>query len=312
MIASSPIAAPSPPAVSDARNDPALQALDQLMNVAARHVAPHEPPAANDAPGVTADDHDTYELTTLRDFIDRSFHAAAAHWTLGLSPTSSAIAYLDWAAHLAFSPGKQLQLAEKARRKMERFATYTWRWAITGGACAAAIEPLPHDRRFRDDKWHTWPFCNIYQAFLFNQQWWHNATTQVSGLTRQHELMIEFAARQALDMVSPSNFLLTNPVVLDRTLRTAGMNLVAGWCNLIEDWRRAAAGTKPADTTNFEVGRDVAVTTGKVVFRNSLMELIQYAPSTEEVRPEPILVVSAWIMKYYILDLSPRNSLAGC
>ena len=305
MIDSDPAAIRSRSAASDTAIGPALQMLRRLMNVAASHGAQHAPPAVADA---TADDHDNFELTALRDIIDRSLHAATAHWTLGLSPTSSAIAYFDWAMHLAFSPGKQLQLAEKARRKMERFANYAWRTAMIGGACATAIEPLPHDRRFRDDMWQKWPFGIIHQAFLFNQQWWHNATTEVPGLTRQHELMIEFAARQALDMVSPSNFLLTNPVVLDRTLRTAGMNLVVGWCNLIEDWGRAAAGTKPVAATNFEVGRDIAVTPGKVVYRNSLMELIQYAPSTEEVRPEPVLIVPAWIMKYYILDLSPQNS----
>ena len=112
-----------------------------------------------------------------------------------------------------------------------------------------------------------------------------------------------------LDMFSPSNFLLTNPEILQHTLRNGGMNLIDGFQNLMEDWERAISGKKPVGTENFVVGRDVAATPGKVVYRNRLIELIQYAPATDKVRPEPILIVPAWIMKYYILDLSPHNSL---
>ena len=110
-------------------------------------------------------------------------------------------------------------------------------------------------------------------------------------------------------MVSPSNFLPTNPEVLQHTLREGGGNLVRGWQNFVQDWERAISGKKPVGAENFVVGRDVAVTPGKVVYRNRLIELIQYAPATDKVRPEPVLIVPAWIMKYYILDLSPHNSL---
>jgi polyhydroxyalkanoate synthase len=248
-------------------------------------------------------------VTALADVTDRSLHAAAARFSAGLSPSSLAQSYYDWLTHLFYSPGKRLQLVDKAIRKAVRFASYTSRYAFNASKTPCCIEPLPQDRRFAADEWQKWPYCLIYQAFLLQQQWWHNATTGVRGVSKRHEEMVEFGARQLLDMFSPSNFLLTNPEVLGCTIGTGGMNLVRGWQNLVEDWERAMAGKKPAGTERFAVGRDVAVTPGKVVYRNRLIELIQYAPVTQQVRPEPVLIVPAWIMKYYILDLSPGNSL---
>jgi polyhydroxyalkanoate synthase len=110
-------------------------------------------------------------------------------------------------------------------------------------------------------------------------------------------------------MFSPSNFLLTNPEVLERTRASGGTNLLLGARHFAEDLERAWAGRKRVGAEAFRPGHEVAVTPGKVVYRNRLMELIQYAPATAKVRPEPILIVPAWIMKYYILDLSPHNSL---
>jgi polyhydroxyalkanoate synthase len=245
----------------------------------------------------------------LSDVLDRSVHASVAHFTGGLSPAALAGAYWDWAIHLVASPGKQMQLAEKAARKTIRFAEYAYRSALHGDKSAPCIEPLPQDRRFSGEGWRRWPYNLFYQAFLLNQQWWHNATTGVGGVSRQHERVVEFTSRQLLDMFSPSNFLLTNPEVQQRTLETGGANLVNGFQNFMEDGARSMTGKKPVGAEAFEPGRNVAITPGKVIYRNRLIELIQYAPTTDKVRPEPLLIIPAWIMKYYILDLSPHNSL---
>ncbi len=266
-------------------------------------------PAKSEPLAASIDDRDSYAVTALADITDRSLHAAIARFTLGLSPAALAKAYFDWALHLAVSPGKQLQLVHKAVRKSARFANYTYRSAVEGGKASCCIEPLPQDRRFTGVEWQKPPYNLIYQAFLLQQQWWHNATTGIRGVTKHHEAMGEFVARQILDIFSPSNFLLTNPQVMQRTLTNGGMNLLSGFRNMTEDWERAVAGKKPIGTEKFVVGHNLAVTSGKVVYRNRLIELIQYAPATATVRPEPILIVPAWIMKYYILDLSPENSL---
>ncbi|MCC6947165.1 MAG: alpha/beta fold hydrolase [Bradyrhizobiaceae bacterium] len=266
-------------------------------------------PERSPAAGARPHERDSYAVTALADIIDRSLNATVARFSAGLSPAALAEAYLDWATHLAFAPGKRLQLVDKAARKSARFVNYARRCALHGGDAECCIEPLPQDRRFAAEAWHKWPFNLIHQAFLLNQQWWHNATTGVRGVTKQHEAIVEFASRQILDMFSPSNFLLTNPELIGQTARKGGANLVSGFQNLMEDWERAISGRKPVGTEQFQVGRDVAVTPGKVVYQNRLIELIQYAPATGKVRPEPVLIVPAWIMKYYILDLSPRNSL---
>ena len=250
----------------------------------------------------------SYSSTVLGDAVDRTLHAGIARVTGGLSPAALMDAYWDWAIHLASSPGKQMQLAEKAMRKSWRFTNHVSRCALREGD-AVCIDPLPQDKRFVGEAWRHWPYNFFYQGFLLNQQWWHNATTGIGGVTKQHENLVEFAARQILDLFSPSNFLLTNPEVQQRTLETGGANLVHGFQNFMEDRERSADGKKPIGAEAFKPGQNVAMTPGKVIYRNRLIELIQYAPSTDKVRPEPMLIVPAWIMKYYILDLSPHNSM---
>ena len=254
-------------------------------------------------------ERDSYASTAFADIADRAFHAATARFTRGLSPAAIGEAVLDWWLHLAFSPGKRLQLAEKAAKKLTRYANHALIGTWSGREVTPCIDPLPQDRRFTNPVWRKWPYDLIYQGFLLQQQWWHNATTGVRGVTKKNEEIVAFAARQLLDVWAPSNFLFTNPEILDRTMKTGGMNLINGWTNFLRDLELMIGAKKPAGAEAFEPGVNVAITPGKVVYRNRLIELIQYAPSTGTVHPEPVLIVPAWIMKYYILDLSPENSL---
>ncbi|MDC8802729.1 poly-beta-hydroxybutyrate polymerase N-terminal domain-containing protein [Halomonas pacifica] len=220
---------------------------------------------------------------------DQRLHAMASLFTGGLSPTAVQQAWWDWAQHLLLSPDKQAELAGKALRKWQRFGGY-WEQACRA-PCEPCIEPLPQDKRFRGEAWQRWPFNVFYQGFLLQQQWWHAATTGVPGVSRHHEAMVNFGARQILDVFSPSNFLATNPELLEQTRREGGANLARGASNLLEDWRRRQAGEGPVGVEAYRVGRDVAVTPGKVVYRNRLIELIQYAPATQEVHVEPVLFI---------------------
>ena len=243
----------------------------------------------------------------IAEITDRVLHAAQGKLTLSLSPTAILMAYADWALHLANAPGRRATLAAEAACQWLRLIDAAWR--SIADDCRPVVAPLANDHRFIDPAWGDPPFSVIYQAFLLSEQWWNSAATGLRGVSRQHENMVAFMTRQVLDMWSPSNFLLTNPRVLERTFATGGKNLWIGASNLIEDWCRAASGHKPVGTEEFPVGKRVAATPGKIVLRNDLIELIQYTPQTADVHPEPVLIVPAWIMKYYILDLSPENSL---
>ncbi|MGY6533259.1 PHA/PHB synthase family protein [Glycocaulis sp.] len=236
---------------------------------------------------------------------DHAFRAALSSFTGGLSPAAMLDAWSDWAIHLAASPGKQAELAKSAMEGWWNLARY----AASGGDCEPCIETLPQDRRFEGEAWQTYPHNVLAQSFLSVQDWWQQATTNVHGVARRHEDMAEFGARQWLDTVSPSNFLLTNPEALNATMEEGGANLVRGFLYALDDAGRAIRHEPPAGADAFRPGETVAVTPGKIVYRNDLMELIQYAPQTRDVHATPVLIVPAWIMKYYILDLSPENSL---
>ncbi len=242
------------------------------------------------------------------DVVDRVWHAIQAHLTMGISPVALARAHMDWMAHFQNAPGKQANLVQKAWWDAVRLWFYAMRSRNHDGE-DRVIEPAEHDKRFSSDEWREWPFNVIAQAFLLQQAWWDEATTGLRGVTAQHEREINFLMRQRLDRIAPSNFPWSNPEVIRKTAETGGANFWHGTENLMEDFRRIIMGEGPVGVEDFQVGRDVAMTPGKVVHRNDLIELIQYSPATEQVYPNPVLIVPAWIMKYYILDLSPHNSL---
>nr|WP_315203461.1 alpha/beta fold hydrolase [uncultured Albidiferax sp.] len=225
----------------------------------------------------------------------------------GLSPAALALAYADWLVHLAVSPTKHAELIESALRKSLRWWQYLPQSLL--GGCPPCVEPAQRDRRFAPPEWNAPPFASLAQAFLLQEQWWQEAVTGVRGVSRHHTDMVNFTTRQLLDMASPSNLVATNPQVLRDVWATAGSHLVGGMGNWWRDALAVLGDGKPRGVDAFKPGSTVAVTPGTVVFRNHLMELIQYAPSTAEVDAEPVLMVPSWIMKYYILDLTPDDSL---
>ena len=243
-----------------------------------------------------------------RERLDRLMHAAVGRMTFGVAPAALGMAYLDWLSHLASAPGKQEELVEKAWHKWARLSRYAARLAANPD-CEPCIEPLAHDKRFAADEWKKWPFNLFSQGFLLSQQWWHTATTNIRGVSPHHEAVVSFVGRQMLDMLSPSNNPFLNPEILRRTAETGAANFRLGFSNWLEDVERLMRNLPPVGAEAYRPGEQVAITPGKVVYRNRVMELIQYEPTTKSVFAEPVLIVPAWIMKYYILDLSPHNSL---
>jgi polyhydroxyalkanoate synthase len=240
--------------------------------------------------------------------VDRMFQALLSRVTLGVSPAGLVTTGLNWWCHWLLSPGKQIYSVQTAIRQK----TKSWEFALKAiqpGECVECIEPLPQDHRFRHELWHRWPFNVIQQSFLLNQQWWHVTVSDVRGVANHENRIVEFAVRQWIDMFSPSNSFWFNPEVLQATYQQRGVNLVRGFFYLQEDIARALLRLRPQAADQFQVGRDVAITPGSVVFRNEMFELIQYVPQAAQVYREPVLIVSAWIMKYYILDLTPEHSL---
>lgn len=227
----------------------------------------------------------------------------------GISPVQTTLVYLDWLAHLLGSPGKQLDVLQQTVLDIEEAALGM---ALSGATDAQATEPNgTSDPRFASRAWQQWPF-NVYaQGFQIMERTWERATRGVPGVSRRHEDVAAFAARQWMDVLSPSNLPWLNPDVLQATRDELGQNLWRGTLNWLDDVQRLIQHKPPAGVEPYQVGETVATTPGKVVFQNDLIELIQYRPRTQAVHAEPILIVPAWIMKYYILDLSPHNSLVG-
>jgi polyhydroxyalkanoate synthase len=232
-----------------------------------------------------------------------------ARLTGGISPVALSLAYIDWASHLAAAPQRQVEIAQGGLRNAAQLFETALHYFSSGRSPWSLIAPQQQDRRFANKQWESAPFNLLAQAFLLNERWWHDATSGVRGVARPNEAIVEFSVRQVLDMMAPSNFPATNPEVLQKTLQSGGENFVFGWRNWCSDVMRLMSVGRPSGNQDYVVGETVATSRGKVVFRNELIELIQYYPTTGKVHPEPILIVPAWIMKYYILDLSPHNSL---
>jgi len=207
--------------------------------------------------------------------------------------------------------------ARFAEAQGELLQTYGELWNNTvrrmfGEDVEPLAKPEPSDARFKDAEWSSNPYFDFWkQAYLVTAQWAEDMLAKTEGLDGKARQRAEFYLRQVASAMSPSNFPLTNPEVLRETLATNAENLVQGMTLLAEDMKKSGDLLKisQTDATAFEVGRNLATSPGKVVFQNDILQLIQFAPSTDQVREIPLLIVPPWINKYYVLDLTPAKSL---
>jgi len=182
---------------------------------------------------------------------------------------------------------------------------------LAGEDAMPAISPSPRDKRFADPEWKNNQFFDfMMQAYLLTTQWAQDLVRNAEGLDPHTRKKAEFYVNQITNALAPSNFVLTNPEVLRETLASSGTNLVRGMTMLAEDIEagHGMLRIRQSDPTNLAVGVNMAMTPGKVIYQNDLMQLIQYEPTTASVLRTPLLIVPPWINKFYILDLKPEKS----
>jgi len=229
-----------------------------------------------------------------------------------LDPLNIGSAFLEMTAQIAANPAKLVQA------QIGFWQDYMTLWQNTArrfwglnGAGAPVIQADPEDRRFRDPAWkENEVFDFIKQSYLLSARFIQDIVTHTDGLDEKTAKKVDFYSRQFIDAMSPTNFLLTNPEVLRKTAETGGENLLRGLSNLLGDLERGRGKLriKMTDFDAFNLGENIAVSPGKVVYQNDLCQLIQYSPATEQVLKRPLLIVPPWINKFYILDLRPKNS----
>lgn len=212
-------------------------------------------------------------------------------------------------AKMMADPAKMVE----AQISQSRAYTDLWQNAANQmlGAAGAAIVPDADEHRFRDDDWRVSPvFDFIKHSYLLTSRWISQTVREFDGLDEQVARKVEFNIRQFVDALAPTNYVVTNPKVLRATVKSGGENLVRGLENLLTDLDRGKGKLHIQMTGQdaFEVGGNIAVTFGKVVYQSALLQLIQYTPTTEKAHRRPLLIMAPWINKFYILDLRPKNS----
>jgi polyhydroxyalkanoate synthase len=243
----------------------------------------------------------------VSDFLKRQGADSAAP---GPDPLNIGSAFMEMTTRLMANPARLMQA------QIGFWQDYLTLWQNTarrmmGEPAAPVIEEAKTDRRFKHDDWReNEVFDFIRQSYLLSARFFTNVVQHTEGLEPKTAQKVDFYTRQFVDAMSPSNFLMTNPEVLRRTAETGGENLLKGLSNLLADLERGKGQLRirMTDETKFKVGENIAVTPGKVVYRNALMELIQYVPTTQKALKRPLLIIPPWINKFYILDLRPKNS----
>jgi len=219
-------------------------------------------------------------------------------------------AFLDMTTRLMANPAKLMQA------QIGFWQDYLTLWQHTarrmmGEPAPAVIAEDQKDKRFKDEAWRdNEVFDFIRQSYLLSARYMQGLVHDAEGMDEKTAQKVDFYTRQFVDAMSPTNFVMTNPEVLRRTAETGGENLLKGLSNLLTDLERGQGNLRirMTDESKFKVGENIAVTPGKIVYQNDLMQLIQYTPTTEKVLKRPLLILPPWINKYYILDLRPKNS----
>jgi polyhydroxyalkanoate synthase len=241
----------------------------------------------------------------VSDWLDRQ-----SKTTPSSNPLNVGRAFMEMTAKLMQNPARMMQA------QIGFWQDYVTLWQNTtrrlmGIDSTPVIAADPKDKRFRDDAWQqSEVFDFIKQSYLLSARYVNDVVGHVDGLDPKTAKKVDFYARQFVDAMSPSNFVLTNPEVLRKTAETGGENLLRGLNNMLGDLERGRGrlSIKMTDMDAFKLGENIAVSPGKVVFQNALMQLIQYSPSTKTVLKRPLLILPPWINKFYILDLRPKNS----
>lgn len=243
----------------------------------------------------------------VAEFLNRQAADPAAP---NLDPLNIGNAFLEMTAKMMSDPAKLVEA------NLNLWQDYMALWQNTamrflGEHAEPVAKPDSADRRFKDEMWEDNEiFDFIKQSYLLSARYMHGVVHGVEGLDEHTAQKVDFYTRQFVDAMAPSNFVLTNPEVLRATIESGGENLVKGLNNLLDDLERGKGklSIKMTDYDAFKVGENIAVTPGKVVYQNDLMQLVQYTPTTGTVLQKPLLVVPPWINKFYILDLRPKNS----
>ncbi|MEK9725899.1 MAG: class I poly(R)-hydroxyalkanoic acid synthase, partial [Rhodospirillaceae bacterium] len=243
----------------------------------------------------------------VADFMRRQMESGALPET---DPLNVGEAFMQMTAQMMANPAHMVQSS------LSLWQDYVNLWSASaqrtlGQEAGPVIEPSAGDWRFRDEAWKdNEVFDFVKQSYLLTARWLQSTVNGVEGLDKKTADKVDFYTRQFVDALSPSNFVMTNPQVLKATLESGGENLLKGLENLLEDLEAGDGKMKikMVESDAFQVGVDVATAPGKAVFRNDLIELLQFSPSTDEVVKTPLLIVPPWINKYYILDLREKNS----
>ena len=228
-----------------------------------------------------------------------------------VDPLNVAGAFVEMTQRLMADPAKLLQAQFTLWQDYLTLWQRTTQQFFGTEPAEPVIAPAGADRRFKDEAWSdSAVFDFIKQSYLLTARWMQNTVREVDGLDDKTAKKVDFYTRQFVDAMAPSNFLLTNPQVLRTTLETGGENLIRGLEHVLDDLERGKGRLliKMTDLDAFKIGQNIATTPGKVIYQNDLLQLIQYAPTTEAVQRRPLLIMPPWINKYYILDLRPDNS----